>query len=153
MGVSVYSASKYALEALSDALRMEMAAFGVRVVLVEPRADLVKNTVAVRVKLVAVDEKSLEVETFKKRLDELDMNPEAERAASGCLLLPGLPGYREGALEPRDGALRQPVHYPREGRLIACEQQWQRRRRPGRGRVVDLHGDAEIGRAWCRERV
>jgi NAD(P)-dependent dehydrogenase (short-subunit alcohol dehydrogenase family) len=32
----LYHASKYALEALSDALRMEVAGFGVRVVLVEP---------------------------------------------------------------------------------------------------------------------
>lgn len=32
----VYHASKYALEALSDALRMEVAGFGVRVVLIEP---------------------------------------------------------------------------------------------------------------------
>ena len=32
----VYSASKYAVEALSDSLRMEMAAFGIRVVLIEP---------------------------------------------------------------------------------------------------------------------
>jgi NAD(P)-dependent dehydrogenase (short-subunit alcohol dehydrogenase family) len=31
-----YSASKYALEAVSDALRIELAAFGIRVVLVEP---------------------------------------------------------------------------------------------------------------------
>ena len=31
-----YSASKHALEALSDALRVELAAFGIRVVLVEP---------------------------------------------------------------------------------------------------------------------
>jgi NADP-dependent 3-hydroxy acid dehydrogenase YdfG len=35
-GMGVYSASKYALEALSDALRMELAAFGVSVVLIEP---------------------------------------------------------------------------------------------------------------------
>lgn len=32
----VYSASKYAVEALSDALRMELFAFGIRVVLIEP---------------------------------------------------------------------------------------------------------------------
>lgn len=34
--MGVYHASKYALEALSDALRMELAAFGVDVVLIEP---------------------------------------------------------------------------------------------------------------------
>jgi NAD(P)-dependent dehydrogenase (short-subunit alcohol dehydrogenase family) len=35
-GMGVYSATKYALEALSDALRMELAPFGVSVVLIEP---------------------------------------------------------------------------------------------------------------------
>jgi NAD(P)-dependent dehydrogenase (short-subunit alcohol dehydrogenase family) len=35
-GMGVYSATKYALEALSDALRMELALFGVSVVLIEP---------------------------------------------------------------------------------------------------------------------
>jgi NAD(P)-dependent dehydrogenase (short-subunit alcohol dehydrogenase family) len=35
-GTGPYAASKYALEALTDALRLEIAPFGVRVVLVEP---------------------------------------------------------------------------------------------------------------------
>jgi NAD(P)-dependent dehydrogenase (short-subunit alcohol dehydrogenase family) len=43
-GMGVYSASKFALEALSDALRMELAGFGVRVVLIEP--GFVKTDIA-----------------------------------------------------------------------------------------------------------
>jgi NAD(P)-dependent dehydrogenase (short-subunit alcohol dehydrogenase family) len=35
-GLGAYSASKYALEALTDALRIEVAPFGVRVVMIEP---------------------------------------------------------------------------------------------------------------------
>src|SRR5262249_9609160 len=35
-GFGVYHASKYALEAMSDALRFELRAFGVHVVLIEP---------------------------------------------------------------------------------------------------------------------
>jgi NAD(P)-dependent dehydrogenase (short-subunit alcohol dehydrogenase family) len=35
-GMGVYAATKFALEALSDALRMELAAFGVKVILIEP---------------------------------------------------------------------------------------------------------------------
>jgi NAD(P)-dependent dehydrogenase (short-subunit alcohol dehydrogenase family) len=35
-GMGVYSATKFALEAISDALRMELAPFGISVVLIEP---------------------------------------------------------------------------------------------------------------------
>lgn len=35
-GMGVYGATKYAVEALSDALRMELAPFGIKVVLIEP---------------------------------------------------------------------------------------------------------------------
>jgi short-subunit dehydrogenase len=35
-GLGVYSATKFAVEALSDALRMELAGFGVSVVVIEP---------------------------------------------------------------------------------------------------------------------
>jgi NAD(P)-dependent dehydrogenase (short-subunit alcohol dehydrogenase family) len=43
-GMGVYSATKFALEALSDALRMELAPFGVSVVLIEP--GFVKTDIA-----------------------------------------------------------------------------------------------------------
>ena len=35
-GMGVYGATKYAVEALSDALRLELAGFGIKVVLIEP---------------------------------------------------------------------------------------------------------------------
>ena len=35
-GMGVYGASKYAVEALSDALRQEVAGFGIKVVIIEP---------------------------------------------------------------------------------------------------------------------
>jgi NAD(P)-dependent dehydrogenase (short-subunit alcohol dehydrogenase family) len=35
-GMGVYAATKFAIEALSDALRMELAPFGLRVILIEP---------------------------------------------------------------------------------------------------------------------
>jgi len=47
-GMGTYSASKHALEALSDALRVEVSGFGVDVVLVEPgpiETDFVEDTV------------------------------------------------------------------------------------------------------------
>src|SRR5207237_3325883 len=47
--LGAYHASKYALEALSDALRMELAPFGVRVAIIEPgtiRTEFASRTMA-----------------------------------------------------------------------------------------------------------
>src|SRR5207237_6365560 len=47
--LGAYHASKYALEALSDALRMELSAFGVTVSIIEPgtiRTDFASRTLA-----------------------------------------------------------------------------------------------------------
>src|SRR5438477_1445825 len=56
--LGAYHASKYALEALSDALRMELHPFGIRVVVVEPgtiRTEFAARTVdeAMRTKITS----------------------------------------------------------------------------------------------------
>jgi NAD(P)-dependent dehydrogenase (short-subunit alcohol dehydrogenase family) len=81
---SIYSASKFALEGLSEALRMEVEPYGIRVVLIQPgnyRTEFTAN----RVTAVKADRPSPYYDLFTKALsvmekDELEA-PEPEEVA------------------------------------------------------------------------
>ncbi len=91
--LGAYHASKYALEALSDALRMELAPFGIRVVIVEPgtiRTEFANRATgeATRARTGATRYGQLyaEMATFASRFDKVASGPEhvvraIERAA------------------------------------------------------------------------
>ena len=61
----LYCASKFALEGLTESLRMEVAAFGVDVVLLEP-GDIATNVVANRARVAAAGQGSVYRENFEK---------------------------------------------------------------------------------------
>jgi len=68
-----YCASKYALEALSDAMRYELMDTGIKISLIEPgpiRSEFINNVVAVFDKAVDKD-KSVHVDAYKKMVDQV----------------------------------------------------------------------------------
>jgi len=67
---SIYSASKYALEAMSEALRIELKPFNINVVLVEP-GDTNTEFNANRKIVVGANENSIYKERFVKSLDTM----------------------------------------------------------------------------------
>jgi len=67
---SIYSASKFALEALSEALRIELKPFGINVVSIEP-GDLKTGFTASRKIVSGANENSLYKERFTKSLNTM----------------------------------------------------------------------------------
>jgi NAD(P)-dependent dehydrogenase (short-subunit alcohol dehydrogenase family) len=84
--LSFYSASKFALEGLSEAMRMELKPFGIRVVLIEPgtfHTNLSANSVRTK--------ESINSPTYGKRLENaFEMTVRAEYKAPDIILIPRL---------------------------------------------------------------
>lgn len=78
-----YSASKFALEALSDALRIEMAPFGVKVVIIEPGSSptAIWQTSLTRA-LQILKDRNLDVTPYQKLMDRTVKSAQA-RAKAG----------------------------------------------------------------------
>ncbi|WBW99013.1 SDR family oxidoreductase [Oceanirhabdus sp. W0125-5] len=76
---SMYSATKYALEAVSEAMRIEVKPFGVKVALIEP-GDMKTNFIRIAAK--DADENSVYKLRYEKAVDEMikseENGPEAE---------------------------------------------------------------------------
>jgi NAD(P)-dependent dehydrogenase (short-subunit alcohol dehydrogenase family) len=80
----IYSAAKFALEGMSEALRMEVKPFGIHVVLIEP-GDFSTNLTRNRFKTAESGQKSAYSETFQSALSLMEkkeaLGPTPEKLA------------------------------------------------------------------------
>ena len=70
-GGGIYHASKYALEAISDALRFEMAGFGIHVVLIQPGLIRTRFTSTVSTQLAALGQTTGPYAGFTSEIDRI----------------------------------------------------------------------------------